>query len=193
MNETIIENMPEQQPEESAAPEDIREEAAQVSCEELPEAEMPDEDDLPGGMTREGLRHALNARHAREIYADMRLKEHFTRLSERAAALKEKYPDFDLAGEMQNPAFARLTAPGVGIDPADAYEIVHRQSLMENARRRDLERISLAIQSGSFRPSESAMTDARVNSPMRADPRNLSMEDRRDIRRRVERGERVTF
>lgn len=150
-------------------------------------------DDLPPGMTESGLRQYLYARHARQIASDMRLREHYSRLARRAEALRDSYPDFDLADEMRDPVFARLTAPGVDLDPADAYEVVHRHSLAEARRRADLQRAAQAVFSGSLRPSESALSGVYASVPVKTDPRSLSPDDRRDIRRRVERGERVTF
>ena len=107
--------------------------------------------------------------------------------------LKAQYPDFDLAKEMQDPVFARLTAPGVEIDPGTAYEIVHRQSLRKARQQEDLQRAAQAVVSGSYRPSEGALSGIHASVPVRTDPRNLSSDDLRDIRKRVERGERVTF
>ena len=158
-----------------------------------PETAEDDGPGLPPGMTGDGLRQFLNARHAREISADMRLRAHYERLSRQAGELKARYPGFDLAAEMRDPVFVRLTAPGVDIDPGTAYEIVHRHSLREAQRRADLQRAAEAVRSGSLRPDESALSGVHAAQPVRTDPRNLSADDRRDIRRRVERGERVMF
>ena len=166
-----------------------------------PQKEAPDEadsgeweaDDLPPGMSPEGLRRFLSARHAREICADRRMQAHYAALAARGEALKAEYPDFDLAREMEDPTFARLTAPGVDIDPGTAYEIVHRHALQKARRSADLLRAAQAVSAGSLRPDESALTGTRAAAAVRTDPRNLSSQDRKDIRRRVERGERVTF
>jgi len=149
--------------------------------------------DLPPGMTDEGLRGYLRASHARSIYTDMRIREHFTRLARQAQAAKERYPDFDLSREMENPVFARLTAPGVGIDPETAYEVVHGRSLRTLQRHEDIRRIAHAVASGSLRPDENALMGSQAAPGIATDPRNLSPQARQDIRRRVEKGERVTF
>ena len=159
----------------------------------LPSIEEADISDLPPGMTEDGLRQFLRARHAREISADMRMHDHYAGLVRQAEELNAQYPGFDLAREMQNPIFVRLTAPGVGIDPGTAYEIVHRRSLREADRRAGFERAAQAVRSGSLRPSESALSGVYASTPVKTDPRNLSSDDRKAIRRRVERGERVTF
>ena len=158
-----------------------------------PPAESEYSGDLPPGVSEEGLRNFLNARHARQIAVDMQLRDHFNLLTQQAQALRQQYPDFDLAQEMQNPIFARLTAPGVGIDPAIAYEVVHHRSLRESSRQNDLVRIGQAIQAGSLRPGENALISTHMPSPARTDPRNLSSADRLDIHRRVARGERVVL
>lgn len=189
MTEEIFENpMAETEVEAVEETSDIPAEAA-----DIPDVESESAEDMPPGVTEEGLRRFLNARHAREIEADMRLREHFVRLNRQAEALKEQYPGFDLAKEMQDPTFARLTAPGVDIDPGTAYEIVHRRSLDKARQQAELQKAAKAVVSGSFRPSESALAGTHISVPVRTDPRNLSSDDLRDIRRRVERGERVTF
>ena len=175
--------------EEMNREEDIEQEAV---MDEGAEAEAVEED-IPHGMSREGLRRFLRARHAREICADRRMMEHYAALFARAEELKAEYPDFDLAREMENPIFVRLTAPGVDIDPGTAYEIIHRRDLEKARRSEDFARTVQAVRSGSLRPDESALTGARAAVPVRTDPKNLSAEDRKDIRKRVQRGERVTF
>lgn len=169
-------------------------EIAETPSEDISEDILPDEDfDLPPGLTRQQLKSLLNQRHAREIAEDMRLRRHFTRLRQQADSLKDQYPDFDLSREMANPLFARLTAPEVAIDPATAYEIIHRQSL-EKARQEDRQRqLSQIALSGALRPRENALTGVHAASPMKTDPRHLSESDRQAIRQRVARGERIVL
>lgn len=167
---------------------------AETPLEDISEDISPDEDfDLPPGLTRERLKTLLNQRHAREIAEDMRLRRHFTRLHQQVDALKDQYPDFDLSREMANPLFARLTAPEVAIDPATAYEIIHRQSLekaRQETRQRQLSQIAL---SSALRPRENALTGVHAAAPMKTDPRHLSESDRQAIRQRVARGERIVL
>jgi len=193
MPEEFIENTEQATDEvDGKIPEDTAVETDDVQ-EDIPAEVTADESNLPPGMTEEGLRKFLSARHAREISADMRLHDHYARLVRQAEELKAQYPGFDLASEMRNPVFARLTAPGVDIDPGTAYEIVHRHSIREADRFAGLQRAAEAVRSGSLRPAESALSGVHAPAPVRTDPRNLSPDDRRDIRRRVERGERVMF
>lgn len=193
-------------PAETASPPEACEHAENAVTEDVPADtvhDLPGDDTghtepapdpgLPPGFSENSLRGFLNARHAREIAADMHLRSHYENLSQQASALKQQYPDFDLAREMRDPVFARLTSPGVGIDPATAYEIVHHKSLRASDRHDDLCRISRAIRSGSLRPSENALTGNHNASPVKTDPRSLSAADRIDIRNRVARGERVVL
>ena len=43
------------------------------------------------------------------------IQQHFVKLEQQSEAMKKVFPNFDLRTEHQNPAFARMTAPGVGI------------------------------------------------------------------------------
>lgn len=167
---------------------------AETPFENISEDIFPSEDfDLPLRLTGQQLKSLLNQRHAQEIAEDMRLRRHFTRLRQQADSLKDQYPDFDLNREMANPLFARLTAPEVAIDPATAYEIIHRQSL-EKARLEDRQRqLSQIALSGALRPRENALTGVHAAGPMKTDPRHLSESDRQSIRQRVARGERIVL
>ena len=92
-----------------------------------------------------------------------RIQEHLYGLAQQGEAMKELFPDFDLSTEMQNPAFARMTAPGVGIPVKDAYFAVHYEQLQQAqtaaaaqaAAQAATEKITNAVQAGSRRPVES--------------------------------------
>jgi hypothetical protein len=88
-----------------------------------------------------------------------RLDDHFRNLEQQSETLKQVFPKFDLLTELQNPAFARMVAPGTGImSVEDAYKAVHRKELeaaqSQVIAQQTAQKISNAIQSGSRRPDE---------------------------------------
>jgi DNA-binding transcriptional MerR regulator len=127
------------------------------------------------------------------------LQQHFISLERQGEELKKIFPNFDLRKELQNPAFARMTAPGKGImSVEDAYRAVHRQEIDSAASQiiaqKTAEKISNAIQSGSRRPDESGAS-SQAPSVSTFDYSKASREQReafkRDLRARMARGEKV--
>ena len=88
-----------------------------------------------------------------------RIDNHFARMEREAEAMKAVFPNFDLRAEMQNPVFAKLTHPNIGMSVEDAYYAAHRKELqvasMQVAAQKTAQQISNAIQSGAKRPVES--------------------------------------
>ena len=85
--------------------------------------------------------------------------DHIRSLEQQGEALKKVFPGFDLRTELQNPVFARMTAPGTGImSVEDAYKAVHRKELeaaqSQVIAQQTAQKISNAIQAGSRRPDE---------------------------------------
>ena len=125
--------------------------------------------------------------------------EHFASLETQALALKKVFPAFDLQTELQNPAFARMTAPGKGhLALEDAYYAIHRQEIhsaaMQETARKTAEMIANAIQSGSRRPDE-AGASSQAPSVTSFDYSKASREQReafkKDLRMKLARGEKV--
>ena len=88
-----------------------------------------------------------------------KLRDHFVRLEQQGESLKKVFPSFDLRTELQNPAFARMVAPGNGImSVEDAYKAVHRKEIeaaqSQVIAQRTTQMISNSIQAGSRRPDE---------------------------------------
>lgn len=125
--------------------------------------------------------------------AQQRMQAHFEGLAQQAEAAKAVYPGFNLMREMQNPVFARLTAPGVGIDPKTAYEIVHKDEIMAYNAQQQAERMSKAIQANGARPTENGIAGTQGASTVKTDPKSLSREDRKEIRRQVANGAQIVF
>ena len=129
--------------------------------------------------------------------ADQRLRAHFNALAQQADEAKKLYPNLDLGVEMQNPTFARLTSPNVGVDVRTAYEVVHRDEMrgaeMQYAAQKSAERMANAIRSGSMRPVENGLQGQQSAGVVKADPKSLTKADREEIKRRVRLGEKIVF
>lgn len=129
---------------------------------------------------------------------DQRLRAHFDKITRQGEALKKVFPKFDLRTELQNPAFARMTSPNVGISVEDAYYAVHRNEIqaaaMQATAQRTAQHISQSIQAGSRRPDE-AGASSQAPSVTTFDYSKASPEQRaafkKDLRERMARGEKV--
>ena len=117
-----------------------------------------------------------------------KIQQHIMKLEEQGNALKAVFPQFDLRTELQNPAFARMTSPNVGISVEDAYYAVHRNEIqaasMQVAAQKTAENLSNAIQAGSRRPVENG-TSAQAASVTKFDYRTASPEQREALKRRI--------
>lgn len=124
------------------------------------------------------------------------IQRHLEGMVRQSEQLKELYPNFDLQAELKNPAFVKLTAPGVGVDVRTAYEVVHRDEMrgaeMRFAAEKAAQRVSASVAANAKRPAENGVrgSSAAVN---KSDPSKLTREDRAEIRRRVEAGEKIYF
>ena len=118
-----------------------------------------------------------------------RFDEHFRKLEQQGEALKKVFPKFDLRTELQNPAFARMLAPGYGImSVEDAYYAVHRKEI-DAARsqviaQQTTQKISNAIQAGSRRPVENG-TSGQSASVTTFDYSKASKEQREALKREI--------
>ena len=64
------------------------------------------------------------------------LRAHFASLVAQGEALREELPGFDLDAALHDPAFLRLTAPGLGVGVREAWCALHREAFEERAARR---------------------------------------------------------
>ena len=117
-----------------------------------------------------------------------KIKKHFDGLLKQGEAMKQVFPNFDLMTELQNPAFARMTAPNVGISVEDAYYAVHRDEIqfasMQVAAQKTAQKISNSIQAGNRRPNENG-TSGQAPSVTTFDYRNASPEQRAELKRQI--------
>ena len=128
----------------------------------------------------------------RESARQEQAKAAFDTLERSAQELRALYPEFDWQREVQKGEFARLIA--AGIDARTAYEVTHRDELLQRAMtyaaKRTQQQVSRTVQSSRRRVSEAAARSAAVT---RSDPKALSSAQLADIRRRVMDGEKIRF
>ncbi|GFI61252.1 hypothetical protein IMSAG049_00409 [Clostridiales bacterium] len=121
-------------------------------------------------------------------------KRRLMEIIDEAEEVSRIYPTFNLDREFESPIFRRLMAAGVPV--ITAYELIHRNELndimIEKAVRNTERRISKAIQTGATRPHENGHYGAS-QSVVSFDPKNLSKEERNNIKERVRRGENIYF
>ena len=117
-----------------------------------------------------------------------KIQQHIQKLEQQGEALKQVFPNFDLRAELQNPAFARMTSPSVGVSVEDAYYAVHRkeiqQAAMQVTAQKTAEKISNSIQAGQRRPDEHG-TSGQAASVSTFDYRNASKEQREALKKAI--------
>ena len=111
-------------------------------------------------------------------------------LQESFAAVQQRYPQADLSSELGNRAFMSLLT--AGFDPMQAYEAAHYRDLQASAMQYGVQRTVAQVQANGMRPQEGALGSPNGQAT-KIDPRNLTPRQRKEIRKRVARGERITF
>lgn len=128
-------------------------------------------------------------------YADMLLQAIF---------LKHSVPGFDLDAELEDPRFGHLILQppcGAGLSLEAAYHALHHAEAADAARREKYmladhaariaaQKLAMAVSSGGMRPAENG-SGAHAAAVFAADPRRLTREERAEIRRRVNSGEKI--
>jgi len=140
--------------------------------------------------TLEKMRQEDDRRRAGEA---ARAQETLRRLEQSAPDIAAVYPDFDWREELKNETFGHLVAAGA--DPRSAYEVAHRDEILHRAMRysadRTREEVARSLAARSRVPENG--TAAQAAAVLRADPALLTPEERQDIRRRVQNGEKIRF
>ncbi len=114
-------------------------------------------------------------------------------LSAQAVRLSSVYPSFDLARELENPAFANLLRiPSV--DMQTAYELTHKEEILPAviaaAARETEQRIAKGMMTGAVRPKENG-TASQSTPLVKQDVSTFTREQMEDICKRVSRGEKI--
>lgn len=169
----------------------------------LSDNDLFEEEAAQMGVSVDGLRKIRNAERQLQEVERIRQEEENQRewqaLVAEGEQLKQIYPAFDMEAELANPQFGRLLASlqanGFPGPLRTAYESVHRDEIMGGAMQyavqRTRQQMANSIQAGAQRPAENGAAAAAAQSHI--DPRKLSRKDIEDIRRRVMRGEHITF
>lgn len=143
--------------------------------------------------SREDFQSLIHGRYQKEYAAhvagllaaqaeQVRRYQAYRDLRAQAAALRERYPDFELDREMADKTFATLVDNGVSLEIA--YEVVHREAL-------DRERSARARSENH--PVENGLGGDSLATVTRPDPRALTRAERRQLRRRAARGEEIVW
>ena len=149
------------------------------------ERSAPEESDTasaPAGQfppkEREAEQSRAESRDGARLPDARMLREHLALLREQAAQI----PGFDLKEALRDPAFVRLTAPGVGVSAADAWYALHRE---EQERRRAEESRALLARAAAVnarRPREGGGTGAAL---IASDYRSLSRAEQLKVKKRI--------
>ena len=146
------------------------------------------------GMTVEQLKYErqLDRRKA-EIDAfeeEQRRSQQYAIWDAQVAETARYYPDFSIDREMQNPDFTRLMNAGVPIKTA--YEVIHKQEMMQGAMKFAAERATAEVTNGVkanlSRPVENG-SSSQVASTGEKKYSAMSLDQLEEIARRVKAGE----
>ena len=139
-------------------------------------------------MDQEERNTARQQRIEAQTLEQQAFQRHIENLQQQGEELKKTFPTFDLRTELQNPAFARMTAPNVGISVQDAYFAVHRNEIqaaaMQVTAQKAAQKISNSIQAGQRRPDENGAS-GQAPSVTTFDYRNASKEQRDSLKKRI--------
>ena len=117
-----------------------------------------------------------------------KIQQHIQKLEQQGEAMKQTFPGFDLRKELQNPTFARMTSPSVGLSVEDAYYAVHRREIqtaaMQVTAQKTAQKISNSIQAGQKRPAENGTT-GQAASVTSFDYSKASREQRDELKRQI--------
>ena len=135
-----------------------------------------------------------DSRQLQQLRQRQRAGEQFRRWVREAGEARSRYPAFDLRAELTDGGFRRLLKSGVGVQ--QAYELRHVEEIKAAAARQAAqsagEQMAARIQSRSARPRENGIStqSAAVTG---SDVRTLTPAQRREIARRVQRGDKIRF
>lgn len=129
--------------------------------------------------------------------AQAQADQHIRGIVAQAEALKQKYPMFDLQTEMQNEQFVRMTSPNGGLTVEQAFAALHHDELqqyaMQAAAQQTRRQAAETMQANMARPRENAGRAPSPQAQVKASPKGLKADDFREIARRTNAGEVITF
>lgn len=143
---------------------------------------------------------SMQARRSAAAQQETEVRSAFDDIARQANEMRAKGIEIDINAEMQNPQFRQMVMPpqlrGAGLSVEQAHAALHYREMMgagmQAAARQARENLTNSIRAGQQRPPENGATSTRAVD-VRADPAKLSKADRAEIRRRAERGEKISF
>lgn len=132
---------------------------------------------------------------------EARMRNEYVNLNRQAEVLRQTIPDFDLDYEINNPAFMRMVRAGVPVQ--NAYFAVHHEEIMAAQRNAQMQAANTAVMqarqmtanaiaAGQMRPTENGVGGAAPALHI-TDPRSLTPAMRAELKRRVDRGEKISW
>ena len=122
------------------------------------------------------------------------VQDQMTKWKNEGEALKEKYPNFDIAADLQDKSFVGMLRVGVPMEVA--YHAKHHSeivtSAVNTAREQTEKNVVNNIRARGARPQENG-TQSQSSFTVRDDVHNLSRAERAEIARRAARGEVIKF
>ncbi len=131
---------------------------------------------------------------ARRAEQNRQREETYARWDREAEACRQRYPQFDMEIELNNPQFVRLL--GAGLEVEAAYRACHFEELARGIAAQTAQdtkkKVADNIRSGQGRPAENGVGTGAANSA-KINVMELSKEEFRKLVDRVKRGEVVTL
>lgn len=126
--------------------------------------------------------------------ADQQAQQKMNQWYAEAENVKKVYPSFDFKAELSDPNFRGLLKAGIGVQ--QAYELKHMEEIKAGTARAAAQtagkQMAARIQNKASRPAENG-TSSQSAVIVKSDVHSLTPAERREIARRAQRGEKITF
>lgn len=147
-----------------------------------------------GGCDVAALQRAVEAEGKPDPHLRQNAERLYAQWMEQAAHTKSVYPAFNLQAELKNPRFAKLLRSNV--DVRTAYEVLHKDEILPAAMQFTAktveQKLTNKLLAGGARPTENG-NGAQSAIVTKRDVSQLTKADRREIIRRVQKGETIRF
>ncbi len=147
-----------------------------------------------GGCDPAALRRAVEEEGKPDPHLRQNAERLYAQWMEQAERTKSVYPAFNLQAELKNPRFTKLLRGNV--DVRTAYEVLHKDEILPAAMQFTAkaveQKLTNKLLAGGARPTENG-NGARSAIVTKRDVSQLTKADRREIIRRVQKGETIRF
>lgn len=147
-----------------------------------------------GGCDIAALHRAVEAEGKPDPHLRQNAERLYAQWMEQAEHTKSVYPAFNLQAELKNPRFAKLLRGNV--DVRTAYEVLHKDEILPAAMQFTAktveQKLTNKLLAGGARPTENG-NGAQSAIVTKRDVSQLTKADRREIIRRVQKGETIRF